>query len=315
MNTTLKPQHGFASLLLTGLSHTVTSMTEALQKSTQAILKDTPSVISSQESEDGVRHCNSQNTEQINESGQQACPANRSPQQGKGSDKETSDTSGQCSSSLSRSNALSESLANKLRKRLDSIGSMEYRQTWNRKVTKSGRVYWAHTASAYRTSGKDSTGSQAGWGTPNTMDTLPIRSDEALQRAKEKAGCCNLKDQVPMKGWQAPRARGDAGGTRFEKTGVVKNLEDQVKLTSGYPTPAARDFKGVSGTGRQERKGHPSDTLPNAAATMSSSVETEKPAALNPAFTRWLMGYPVEWCMAAIHAHRNMPTKRAKRVT
>ena len=30
-----------------------------------------------------------------------------------------------------------------------------------------------------------------------------------------------------------------------------------------WPTPATRDFKGESGTGRQERKGHPADTLPN----------------------------------------------------
>jgi len=34
----------------------------------------------------------------------------------------------------------------------------------------------------------------------------------------------------------------------------------------GWPTPATRDFKGQSGAGRQERKGFPSDTVPNAAA-------------------------------------------------
>jgi hypothetical protein len=33
----------------------------------------------------------------------------------------------------------------------------------------------------------------------------------------------------------------------------------------GWPTPATRDFKGQSGAGRQERKGFPSDTVPNAA--------------------------------------------------
>jgi hypothetical protein len=35
---------------------------------------------------------------------------------------------------------------------------------------------------------------------------------------------------------------------------------------AGWATPAARDVKGVSGAGRQERKGSPSDTLANAAA-------------------------------------------------
>ncbi len=36
---------------------------------------------------------------------------------------------------------------------------------------------------------------------------------------------------------------------------------------SGWPTPTTRDYKGQSGAGRQEKKGNPSDTLPNAAAT------------------------------------------------
>jgi hypothetical protein len=36
---------------------------------------------------------------------------------------------------------------------------------------------------------------------------------------------------------------------------------------SGWPTPTTRDYKGQSGSGRQEKKGDPSDTLPNAAVT------------------------------------------------
>jgi hypothetical protein len=36
--------------------------------------------------------------------------------------------------------------------------------------------------------------------------------------------------------------------------------------SSSWPTTAARDYKGESGSGRQERKGHPADTLPNAVA-------------------------------------------------
>jgi hypothetical protein len=37
-------------------------------------------------------------------------------------------------------------------------------------------------------------------------------------------------------------------------------------LEQGWPTPASRDYKGESGSGRQERKDHPADTVPNAAA-------------------------------------------------
>jgi hypothetical protein len=36
-------------------------------------------------------------------------------------------------------------------------------------------------------------------------------------------------------------------------------------LEQGWPTPSARDYKGESGAGRQERKDHPADTVPNAA--------------------------------------------------
>ena len=71
------------------------------------------------------------------------------------------------------------------------------------------------------------------WATPNTMDHMAQRSDEALSRAKTKGGCSNLKDQIP-----------------------------------------------ISGTTHK-----------------SSIAETENiaPSQLNPRFSLWLMGYPIEW--------------------
>src|SRR5262245_25092958 len=42
----------------------------------------------------------------------------------------------------SASVALTQSLANRLRDRLGSDGSIEYSQTWKRKVTPAGRRYW-----------------------------------------------------------------------------------------------------------------------------------------------------------------------------
>ena len=82
-----------------------------------------------------------------------------------------------------------------------------------------------------------------GWATPNCMDTMPARSDEALARAKQKAGCSNLKDQIPN----------------------------------------------------------------------GSTVEMKSTGQLNPALSRWLMGFPKEWCIAAIQANRLMLTTRKKR--
>jgi len=88
----------------------------------------------------------------------------------------------------------------------------------------------------------------AGWATPNCMGTMPQRSDEALAKAKQKAGCCNLKDQIPN------------GQTQ---TGYI--------------------------------------------------AETKSIGQLNPALSRWLMGFPEEWDIAAIQASRLMPTTRKKR--
>jgi hypothetical protein len=72
---------------------------------------------------------------------------------------------------------------------------------------------------------------------------------------------------------QSTVQRRDSG----QKRGI--DLQTAAKV---WPTPAARDYKGMSGKGRQERKGNPKDTLPNAVG-----------GSLNPQFVEWLMGYPV----------------------
>jgi len=43
--------------------------------------------------------------------------------------------------------------------------------------------------------------------------------------------------------------------------------------SSSWPTPTARDVKGASGSGRQERKGYPSDTLANAMVNFGQAAQ------------------------------------------
>jgi hypothetical protein len=146
------------------------------------------------------------------------------------------------------------------------------------------------------------------WATPNTMDHLPQRSDEALKKQattsrKGRARPANLREQVDpetVRKWQQaqepvlwatpsassgePPKRDDwtwTGLYWIDHKGEKKQtrLKDQAQM---YPTPAARDYKEMSGKGRQERKGNPKDTLPNAVG-----------GSLNPQWVEWLMGYPV----------------------
>lgn len=107
-------------------------------------------------------------------------------------------------------------------------------------------------------------------------------------RQRSSAGVSNLNEVVMLTGWMSPRARGDAGGNRFEN-GKVQNLEDQVKLT-GWPTPTSQDNDQVAG----EYKNPNSGTTLGGAARLSTA-ETGNRGVLAAEFSRWLMGYPATW--------------------
>lgn len=72
-------------------------------------------------------------------------------------------------------------------------------------------------------------------------------------------------------------------GRRISKDGKNTHSLSLADVAQIYPTPAHRDFKGMSGKGRQERKGNPKDTLPNAVG-----------GSLNPQFVEWLMGFAID---------------------
>ena len=57
---------------------------------------------------------------------------------------------------------------------------------------------------------------------------------------------------------------------------VNRPKKQKSRKEASWPTCAARDYKGQSGSGRQERKGNPADTLPNAVA------QHGLPAQVNP---------------------------------
>ena len=166
--------------------------------------------------------------------------------------------------------------------------------TWKPKDTKQGALLFRLSPRMPTTAETD-----AGlWATPNAMDHLPQRSEGSLKKMAEghrkgRALPSNLREQVDpetVRKWQeaqepkmwatptAAIAQGSSAGNPNRKN-AGRDLRQDVKM---YPKPAARDYKGMSGKGRQERKGNPKDTLPNAVG-----------GSLNPAWVEWLMGYPV----------------------
>lgn len=179
-------------------------------------------------------------------------------------------------------------------------GSLEYDQTWNRKVTPCGAVYWAHTASARRISDNASTG----WQTPSAMMS---------SSGRKISGEPNLFGEALLAGWPTARANDGTGS----KEPPNRKGGPSLKQVAGWSTPTTRDHKDGGGdlSASMVRKDGKirNDTISRQAFgihSILSTAQTENRGALNPNLPRWLQGYPVEWCQAAIRALRKLKTVR-----
>ena len=138
----------------------------------------------------------------------------------------------------SASASLQSSLVSKLQAKTASVGSTLYCLTWKQRATPAGRLISALRASGRRTSANGSGGLEHGWPTPTTQDDNCSRMQNPQEYAEK----------------------------RLARDNKCSNLAQTAQAMAAWPTPASRDYKGESGAGRQERKDHPADTVPNAAA-------------------------------------------------
>lgn len=262
--------------------------------SLQMSLPLTLNVISSPVSGPGVTPSDKQDGPTIAQSGQVAAHANLSARQAKEQGLMTSGTYGQHSFGSSASVALRQSLASKLHQVMDSDGGILFRLTWKERVTPAGQTIYALRASGLHTSGSASTG----WPTPvaNDDNKTPEAHLAMKQRMGERDGTGANRTQITslqvmaktVEAWATPQSRdyrsGDNHGSprwdRKSQQGWSFNLNDEARLTGPGPTPNG------------------------------STAETAKRGQLNPAFSRWLMGLPPEWDVAAILAYRQRKARR-----
>lgn len=273
--------------------------------------KDTGSVTSSPESAGGVALCASPDGRTIDPSGREAVPANPSAQPDAGREPETTATCGRNSSVSSASAGLLRSLASRLQARMAGRGSTLFRLTWRISATPSGRQICALRASVRRISGNDCTSwpnlqtaviLASAWPTPTVQDAENCAGSSQYQR-----NSLPLNTMATLTAWPTPSAQGSAGEIsedlertgakwRNRKTGRVlqTNLATEAKMLANWATPKSTDAKGYpyepTETRRSELRKQTSGTTSN-----GCPAGTEKRGQLNPAFCRWLMGFPAEW--------------------
>jgi hypothetical protein len=120
----------------------------------------------------------------------------------------------------------------------------------------------------------------------------------------------NLNDFAQLAAWVTPTTRDGKDSqdqATVRKDGTSK-LSDSVARQAAWATPVATEIgntlenylamKANMTSGKRTAITHPSVqaqlALPGPLAT-GSTAETGKRAQLNPAHSRWLMGYPKEW--------------------
>ncbi len=132
----------------------------------------------------------------------------------------------------------------------------------------------------------------AGWDTPAVNDSKQ-GAESPSQDARD-----GLTGQARLAGWATPQV--------FDSNDIQRSPEALARAKGGRKIPG-RKGGGCCNLREQVHEVQTSGLPPS-----SSPAATGKRGVLNPAFSRWLQGYPVEWCQAAIRASRKLTPRRKR---